>query len=97
MIIYRPHRGRLDEAMKEKKEFINIEEMKEYVLKYWNIFIEPLFSLEDIVISESIGDDDRIGWMNVRHVCVKRMGSEKYDYPQCIGWCSFDYIKTKER
>ena len=36
MIIFRPHRRMLYEAMAEAKEFNNVEEMKEYIVKFWN-------------------------------------------------------------
>lgn len=93
MIKYRPHRGCLAEAVAEAREFPTVEEMKDYVYRSWMLGWEsaPLFNREDIVIGEILGDDDRIGWKNVRHVCVKRMGSEDYmalyGSPQCIGWC----------
>ena len=92
MIKYRPHRGSLADAMAEEREFETVEELKAHVWSSWNetggiVWFDP----EDIVIGEILGDDDRIGWENVRHVCVKRMGSEDYmalyGSPQCIGWC----------
>ena len=92
MIQYRPHRGSLGGAMAEAREFETVEELKAHVWSSWNakdgiVWFDP----EDIVIGEVLGDDDRIGWENVRHVCVKRMGNEDYmeiyGNPQCIGWC----------
>ena len=52
MIIYRPHRGSLADAMAEAKEFNNEQEMKEYIVKQWNGYIfffckesvKPLYS-----------------------------------------------------
>lgn len=92
MIKYRPHRGSLADAMSEAREFESIEEMKAHVWSSWNETDEIVwFDPEDIVIGEILGDDERIGWENVRHVCVKRMGNEDYmklyGCPQCIGWC----------
>ena len=92
MIKYRPHRGCLADAMAEAREFETVEELKAHVWKSWNETNGVVwFDQEDIVIGEILGDDDRIGWENVRHVCVKRMGSEDYmalyESPQCIGWC----------
>lgn len=78
--------------MQESKEFYSIDEMKEYVHQQHTILFgkEP-FNLDDIVIGDALGDDDRIGWKNVRHVCVKRYFGDdyikKYGCPQCIGWC----------
>lgn len=98
MIKYRPHRGSLSDAMKEARVFGNIDEMKLFVWDSWNRWMDwcgvkecGFFDLEDIVIGEVLGDDNRIGWKNVRHVCIKRFGDkdymEIYGSPQCIGWC----------
>lgn len=101
MIIYRPHRGGLAEAMSEAKEFETIEDMKKYILEYWMQHAphgDKPFELSDIVIGDETSDDNRIGWRNVRLVCVKRFGGEdymkEYGCPQCIGMCSEDYDKT---
>ena len=91
VIRYRPHRGGLAEAMAEARVFNTEEDMKAYVFHQWNEWLidqrEPMFTVDDIVIGEVLGDDSRIGWKNVRHVCVKRMGSHVFEHPQCIGWC----------
>lgn len=93
MIIYRPHRGKLSQSIKEAKEFRNEQEMKEYIVEEW----DNNFSVDDIVILEEYHDDDRIGWKNVRQVCSKRFGNtnnmELYGVAQCIGMCSTDYSK----
>lgn len=94
MIKYRPHRGSLEDAMQEAREFENYEDMKRHVLRehaIWNTDGVTMFDLDDIVIGDVHGDDDRIGWKNVRYVCVKRYGSDDYmklyGCPQCIGMC----------
>lgn len=94
MIIYRPHRGgSVFDALDEAKEFNTEQEMKEYVVEQW----DNLFSVEDVVLGNEIINDDRIGWEDVRHVCIKRLGKEdymkKYKHPQCIGWCATIYTK----
>ncbi len=99
MIIFRPHRRTLDEAMAEAKEFDSVEEMKKHIVKLWNegwSGSKELFTADDIVINEkSAVNDDRIGWEDSMHVCVKRMGDEdymkKYGTPQCIGMCATKY------
>lgn len=92
MIIYRPHRGNLTEAMKEAKEFYNEQEMKEYIVQEWN----GCFSINDIVIVNENISDDRIGWEDTRYVCTKRFGNQDnialYGYPQCIGMCATKYL-----
>lgn len=116
MIIYRPHRGSLADALAEAKEFETEEEMKYYIMRQYkdyaqglldmeNNYIDidssknaryidnPLFDLSDIVIDDETFDDDRCGWHDTRYVCVKRMGNEIYDCPQCIGMCATDYEK----
>ena len=91
MIIYRPHRGSLREAMLEAREFENEELMKEHIVKHWN----GLIYMEDIVIDDITIDDDRNGWKDTRYVCTRRMGNEDYiklyGKPQCIGHCATYY------
>jgi hypothetical protein len=93
MIIFRPHRGQLSDAMAETREFNTEQEMKEYIVDSWKGYI----SIEDITLDENVGDDDRIGWKNVHYVCTKRLGKENYialyGNPQCIGMCSTEYQK----
>jgi hypothetical protein len=93
MIIYRPHRGNLVDAMVEAKEFNNEQEMKEYVANQWDGYI----SVSDIVIVDNPHNDDRIGWKDTRYVCTKRFGEQDnmvlYGVPQCIGMCATEYIK----
>ena len=91
MIIYRPHRSILSQAMSEAKEFDNEDDMKNYILKDW----DGLFSFDDIVIDDESVKDDRIGWNDSRYVCTKRCGKDDYiklyGVPQCIGMCATDY------
>ena len=85
MFKYRPHRGSLDESMKEAKEFITMDQMFDYI-----VMVDPLHVLqkEDLYISEDHGKDIRIDWSESRNVMAKRYG--KNDYPQPIGWCSME-------
>lgn len=104
MVIYRPHRGGLKEALAESKEFESFEEMKEYIYEYHKGYFKdlgypnPPFEIDDIIINESGKyEDKRIGWHDAMYVCVKRYGNEdyikKYGTPQCIGMCATDYEK----
>ena len=91
MIIYRPHRGSLADAMSEAKEFNDEQEMKEHIVKQWDNY----FIVDDIVIDTKIVNDDRVGWKNSRSVCIKRLKKEDYialyGSPQCIGTCATEY------
>lgn len=101
MIIYRPHKGSLQEALKYKKEFQTEDEMKKYIFEEWKAYgneigaSDPPFSIDDIVILEEKTDDCRCGWHDTRRVCINRFGSEnyieKYGSPQCIGMCATVY------
>ncbi len=97
MVIYRPHKGGLKEALAEAREFDSFEEMKTYIASdYKKMYTElgfknPPFYVDDIVIKDESKDDNRCGWHDTRYVCVKRMGNEIYDCPQCIGMCATDY------
>ena len=88
MIIYRPHRGGLAEAMQEAQTFSDIEAMKAYIVQHFeDVFGTKMFEVSDIVLNEDKPghDDPRINWHDTRYVCVKRMGGEVYNIPQCIG------------
>ena len=101
MIIFRPHRRLLDEAMAEAKEFNTVEEMKQHIVELWHTGWggpKELFTVDDIVIDEkSAVNDTRIAWEDSMYVCVKRMGNDdyikKYGVPQCIGMCATKYKK----
>lgn len=91
MVKYRPHKGTLDDAMLESKEFDSVEEMFKWIVEDWNKNIET-FSISDLSITDDNGKDNRIDWKETRYVCTKRMGAEKYDVPQCIGMCSIEQL-----
>lgn len=87
MFRYRPHRGTLEDAMKEAKEFITMDQMFDYIV---NTDPFHLLKKEDLSISENLGKDDRIDWSECRNVLTKRYGKDVYDTPQAIGWCSME-------
>lgn len=100
MIIYRPHRGRLNKALAEAKEFNSFDELKEHLLEHYRKLVPGLipFKIDDVVIDdEDMYDDDRCGWHDTRLVCLKRLFEddymEMYNAPQCIGFCATDYEK----
>jgi hypothetical protein len=87
MFKYRPQRGTLEEAMKEEKEFITMDQMFDYIVRS-----DPFHVLqkEDLSISENLCKDDRIDWSETRNVLTKRYGPLNYETPQAIGWCSME-------
>lgn len=87
MFKYRPHRGALEDAMKEANEFITMDQMFDYIVRS-----DPFHALrkEDLSITENLGKDDRIDWTETRNVLTKRYGKDVYDTPQAIGWCSME-------
>lgn len=103
MVIYRPHRGGLKEALAEAKEFESIEEMKKWIYEHFKFVYADLgykmepFGIKDIVIDDETADDDRCGWHDTRRVCIKRLLKQdfmaEYGSPQCIGHCATDYEK----
>lgn len=86
MIKYRPHRGSLDEAMAEARTFVTVEEMFAYIIKENPL----LFSNANLSISENVGKDNRIDWSETRYVCTDRFGTQFFEKPQAIGFCSFE-------
>lgn len=91
MLIYRPHRGGLADAMVEARTFASFDEIREYVANEWNnTWGWNILNPNDIVLDNESHDDDRIGWKDVRYLCAKRLGDEdymeEYGCPQCIGF-----------
>lgn len=96
MIIYRPNRALLADAMSEARVFHNRDEMRHFICDTWEVDCgRRMFEPEDIVIDEESIVDDRNGWNDTRYVCVKRMGNDVYDCPQCIGMCATDFQKAR--
>lgn len=82
MIIYRPNRYLLDEAMAEKKEFSSIKAMLEYLVKEH----KKAFDIKDISITYYCYDE-RISWETFI-VTVAKYADEIYEHPQAIGFCT---------
>lgn len=88
MIKYRPHRGGLTESMNACRTYESIAEMLKAIAheNYGS------FNTSDISISESMGEDSRIGWKSWRYVCTRRYGERFYAIPQCIGICDLGEV-----
>ena len=98
-ILYRDHRGTLDEAMKTMREYRTVDELKTGLAAAYNKLHHDLgyrgdaFSVEDVSISDDLGPDDRIAWPKTHSVCIRRMGDDdfvaRFGSPQAIGFCAF--------
>ena len=69
MIVYRPHRGSLEDAMKEVKTFDNWYQMTHYIANNWNLAVgKKVIDPDDIVMPnlkstmQRIGDKGGITW-----------------------------------
>lgn len=92
MVIYRPHRGGLEEAMAEAREFSSGEEMLDFIVaEHTDAERGPAFSLNDLVIGSEARHDPRTGWHDTRYVCTRRYYGERFDPPAPIGFCAEDY------
>ena len=85
MIIYRPHRGSLSDALSEAKEFSTWQELKEYVALTWNTMGYEQVQASDVTIKDDPIEDERIGWEDTRMVLCK-------GYP--VGFCATQYPMT---
>lgn len=98
-ILYRDHRGTLDEAMKTIREYRTVDELKARIAAAYNKLHHDLgyrgdaFVAEDVSISDDLGPDDRIAWPNTHYVCIRRMSDDdfvsRFGLPQAIGFCAF--------
>lgn len=70
MVMYRPHRGGLAEAMSESKEFKSLKDMVDYIVDNFNSTVD-CFHIEatDLHIAKYSDNDERIGWHDVFVVC----------------------------
>lgn len=89
MIKYRPQKSTLNESLAAAIEFDALDEMYAYIVTELG---EDglLFSKDDICIENYTLKDKRCDWKENRSVCVKRMGSQTFETPRCIGFCSIE-------
>lgn len=73
MVIFRPHRGGLEEAMEEAMEFDSIDEMLKYICAKHNTAV-PFFKIKtsDIYIKDMKDSDERVGWYNLYYLIFER-------------------------
>jgi hypothetical protein len=77
-VLYRPHRGSLDESMALVREFNNTEDMILAVRGDWDKYLDG--QVECTIDPNSI-NDDRIGWHNTHYVLIDGM---------CVGMCNLE-------
>lgn len=92
MIRFRPRRHTLTLSLKDELIFESMDDMILFVFDRWRRIVSFMgsndpFRIDEILISEIQGDDPRIGYKNVRRVCVSRMADESFKTPCCIGFC----------
>ena len=100
-VIYRPHRGGLDEAMKLKREVDSFNDLQKFIVKELEQWIK--LKPEEVVASGEKHNDERIGWKDSDYLCIdsydkindkegyERFFGWKYYHPQCIGMFATDY------
>lgn len=108
MIIFRPHRGTLDSAMKEAIEFSSLKDLLLFLIKEHNESYSFFkISTEDLSIKLYSNGDSRIKWNDVFIITFesydrikdkegyeKYFGGEKYNHPcGVIGFFSTNYDK----
>jgi len=73
--MYRPHRGALEDAMKEAKEFDSLDDLLGYAaLSGVDDVYGVLYTRDDLTLGEWEKDDHRIGWYKCRYVVSHRYG-----------------------
>lgn len=101
-VIYRPHRGGLEESMKEAREFNSFEELQKYIVKNMEQFIK--LNECEIVPGGHPVNDKRVGWQDSDYICIDGYSNvrdkesyelyfgDRYEYPQCIGMFATKYL-----
>lgn len=89
MITFRPHRGSLDGAMREKKTFETLQELLEYIVAEHNETV-PYFKIrtDDLNISLYGHDGNRkVGWKDLFVICFESYDriKDKYGYDKYFG------------
>lgn len=110
MIIFRPNRRFLDEAMKEAKEYQSLENLlQDIALQHNNLCPFFTISIDELSI-KPYGDDERVGWHDLFIISLesydriydkegykKYFGGETYNHPCGVfGFFSTDYDRSKK-
>ena len=98
MIIFRPMRITLDEAMADAAIFESVDLMLEHIVKI-NTYpgLGPMFEKDDLLIGEKASFDRAVGWKDCRPVLTKRFDSEECTPPKCVGYCATKFPREEMR
>ena len=98
MVLFRHHRGSLDDSLKTCEKYVSEDDMKEAISAYHNRLCCDMsgyrpVTKDDVVVEDRWTDDPRCGWGRTRYVCLKWSGNVGFEHPQCIGMCcDMDYV-----
>ena len=87
--MYRPCRETYEESLKDVAMFESVETM------FYQIYDGDEFSVREVIsksilsLGDPIGDDDQIGWKDVKPVFLNLPGEEQ----KCIGYCTMEVDK----
>ena len=72
-VMFRPHRGGLDDAMKEAREYSSIVAMLKDICNEHNYRV-PWFTItpEELYIEKQKSGDERVGWHNLFYITYER-------------------------
>ena len=72
-VMFRPHCGRLDDAMEEAREYNSVTEMLNEICNKHNYRI-PWFTItpEELYIKKQKSGDERVGWHNLFYLTYER-------------------------
>lgn len=84
MIIFRPQRGSLKEAMREVQEFESENDLQKHVANWWNSLGTSTVSEADVSFGKESIADYRIGWLDTRYVLLNGCA---------VGFCATQYSR----
>lgn len=94
MIIYRPHRGGLAEALAEVREFETEEEMKQYIMRQYRDYADGLFQIENNCINSDSSKSARCTENPLFGLDDIVIDDEAIDDERC-GWHDTRYVCVK--
>lgn len=86
MLMYRPCRETYEESLKDVAMFESVETMFYQIYEGDEFSVREVISKSILSIGDPIGDDDQIGWKDVKPVFLNLPGEEQ----KCIGYCTME-------